>query len=504
MRFAIRFLLLILPLGWCIRNTVKYSTNDGFEYFQHTCVYGKYWTLDQQTDAKDTECNTYYLYTPTNVTNKFPLIMQFHGGGFTGGSATRNINSEIQSYLESGIAYASMDYRLVGTNYYFGDEKNKEDMEFIHINSTGHLWLDTDGMKMHDYKVKIGRQEYNTMCSYDAAMGLEHLINNAEAFNLDVQRIGLTGGSAGGGEINYLTWVYHSFNPSKYRPVSMVYRNAQLDYPVQNMLDRAWSLWADDIGAEKKLSDILNKNDCSMIVGNPFCDATPIDFICNKTWNDESQTRFCGSNFDQITLQDLINTQVWPMDTEQDKGIATLWYTSVNMQKYAPKPFYMLIANKLNSTAGMNVVHNALYSRNYAKFAEMAGINYTVYYTDYKDMTAQDKGTMRFVSGGSLWNYRSNFDWINQPGVKDVTRVSENEYLLFHCFAMGVKNCGKIDDLTVECKSEIKLDCADSLGDETKCENCIHHNARDLIAHTCPTDQGAAQRCIAYCTHPTS
>jgi hypothetical protein len=39
--------------------------------------------------------------------------------------------------------------------------------------------------------------------------------------------------------------------------------------------------------------------------------------------------------------------------------------------------------NQLNSTAGMNVVHNALYSKNYGMFAEKAGINYTTYYTDY-------------------------------------------------------------------------------------------------------------------------
>lgn len=35
-------------------------------------------------------------------------------------------------------------------------------------------------------------------------------------------------------------------------------------------------------------------------------------------------------------------------------------YNTVNMQRHAPKPFYLYIANWLNSTAGMNVVHNAL------------------------------------------------------------------------------------------------------------------------------------------------
>ena len=42
-----------------------------------------------------------------------------------------------------------------------------------------------------------------------------------------------------------------------------------------------------------------------------------------------------------------------------------LRYNSLNMQKHAPKPFYLYIANRLNSTAGMNVVHNAVHTRAY-------------------------------------------------------------------------------------------------------------------------------------------
>ena len=82
------------------------------------------------------------------------------------------------------------------------------------------------------------------------------------------------GGSAGGGEIHYLTWVYHALgnNAERYTPVSMVYTMAQLDYPVQNMLDKVWGLWVDDVGAETKLASILSFSDCGMIIGNPWCD----------------------------------------------------------------------------------------------------------------------------------------------------------------------------------------------------------------------------------------
>jgi len=80
-----------------------------------------------------------------------------------------------------------------------------------------------------------------------------------------------------------------------------------------------------------------------------------------------------------------------------------------------------------------------MHGRNYAKFAEKAGINYTVYYTDYPDMTAADKGDKRFEvpgkDGAIVFNYRSSHDWVNQPGVQNVMRASGDEYLLYHCLA---------------------------------------------------------------------
>ena len=95
---------------------------------------------------------------------------------------------------------------------------------------------------------------------------------------MDPHRLSTTGGSAGGGEIHYLTWVYHALSSrdgvphsSRYTPRAMVYTMAQLDYPVQNMLDRVWSLWADDVGEDTKLSQILSYADCAMIIGNPWC-----------------------------------------------------------------------------------------------------------------------------------------------------------------------------------------------------------------------------------------
>ena len=83
------------------------------------------------------------------------------------------------------------------------------------------------GQVMSDYKVHVGRQEFNTKCSYDAVQGFEHLLSMADSLGIDVHSIAFTGGSAGGGEINYLTYVYHSFfSPPKYSPRSMVRFNS--------------------------------------------------------------------------------------------------------------------------------------------------------------------------------------------------------------------------------------------------------------------------------------
>ena len=53
-------------------------------------VYGKYWSIDARTGARSNEASTYYVFIPSEPAvpdAKFPVIVQYHGGGFTGGSA---------------------------------------------------------------------------------------------------------------------------------------------------------------------------------------------------------------------------------------------------------------------------------------------------------------------------------------------------------------------------------------------------------------------------------
>ena len=492
--------------------------------------YGPYHT------ATDKLANSYFVFTPPNSTQtKFPVILEIHGGGFTGGTATSRATPAVQDALANGIAWVSINYRLVATKYFYTNETTgqEHEEELIHVSDDGKLALDTAGQTMSHYNVRRGRQEFNTKCSYDAAKMIDHLVAHADELRLDVHRISLTGGSAGGGEIHYLTWVYHAFHsPPQYTPVGMVYTMAQLDYPVQNMLDRVWGLWADDVGGETALSTILSYHDCPMIVGNPWCaggDGGPSDYnLCNATYQAQALGRFCASEtlFNAATLDDARAALVWPAnDAEVGKGMEVLWYNSLNMQKHSPtgypglpgsKPFYLYIANHLNSTAGMNVVHNSLYGRQYARYAASApGIEYTTYYTDYEAMTSDDVGSARFEvdqgrEGATVYNYRSSHDWVGRAGVNATGRTSAQEQLLYHCLAFGIDDCvpaGPVPPspappptpMTQACKDIIAADCP-APHTTAGCNACVRAHAKVFVGAGCPTAaQGGEKDCAEYC-----
>merc|ERR1712023_546215 len=165
------------------------------------------------------------------------------------------------------------------------------------------------------------------------------------------------------------------------------------------------------------------------------------------------------------------------------------------MQKHQPSSkFYLYVANAKNMTAYPGVVHNALYARNYAKYAEMAGINYTVYYTDYSGMTQEDAGAKRFEVQGShrgegfeieVFNYRSSHNWAERA--KSLEHVSSQEQLLYHCLTLDVE-CSSPSptpapspspspsptpsSISDSCKKEIDNACAVGVD----CKQCIREH----------------------------
>jgi acetyl esterase/lipase len=90
-----------------------------------------------------------------------PLVLMIHGGGWAGGDKTLYGGKEIPPYLDSGISVAAINYRFI-------------------------LQAMEQGIEP---PVKA--------CLHDAARALQTIRSKAKEWNLDPQRVGATGGSAG-------------------------------------------------------------------------------------------------------------------------------------------------------------------------------------------------------------------------------------------------------------------------------------------------------------------
>jgi acetyl esterase/lipase len=90
-----------------------------------------------------------------------PLVLLIHGGGWMAGDKTGYGTSAIQPYLDAGISVASINYRFIPQAM----EQNVQP------------------------PVKA--------CLHDAARALQTLRSKAEQWNLNPERVGATGGSAG-------------------------------------------------------------------------------------------------------------------------------------------------------------------------------------------------------------------------------------------------------------------------------------------------------------------
>ncbi|MEL6256145.1 MAG: alpha/beta hydrolase [Bacteroidota bacterium] len=120
--------------------------------------------------------NTFDIFLP-NVSGPTPLIIFIHGGGFTGGdksiiystsalNAARNLPEEIRKYIGAGIAFASINYRLLADQ-------------------------DEEGVLK-----PLG----------DSRRCLQYIRSIAKSLNIDKEKIALTGNSAGGGTALWLTF----------------------------------------------------------------------------------------------------------------------------------------------------------------------------------------------------------------------------------------------------------------------------------------------------------
>ncbi|MEM0896520.1 MAG: alpha/beta hydrolase [Verrucomicrobiota bacterium] len=108
-----------------------------------------------------------------------PLCIYIHGGGFRGGDKSRVHASELRRFLDAGISYVSMNYRL------------------------------SDGGK-HPYPAAM----------HDSARGLQMIRSKAGEWNIDPERIACYGGSAGAGISLWLAFHEDLADPDSKDPVA--------------------------------------------------------------------------------------------------------------------------------------------------------------------------------------------------------------------------------------------------------------------------------------------
>ena len=103
---------------------------------------------------------------------------------------------------QNGIAFASLDYRLVATKYYYEDTGGAEqEEEFIDVDADGEMSLNAKHT-MSQYQVLTGRLEYGAKCVYSAVEAFEHILANTGTSGIDANKVGFSANSAGGMEVS--------------------------------------------------------------------------------------------------------------------------------------------------------------------------------------------------------------------------------------------------------------------------------------------------------------
>lgn len=123
--------------------------------------------------------NLFDIYIPTSE-EPTPLLLYIHGGGFTGGSRdTSGHEDRVLTYLSEGVAYASIDYRLLESP-------------------------DPDGVLKP---------------LSDSTRALQFIRYHASQLNIDRDRVILMGGSAGAGTSLWIAFNDEMANPDSEDPV---------------------------------------------------------------------------------------------------------------------------------------------------------------------------------------------------------------------------------------------------------------------------------------------
>jgi len=127
------------------------------------------------------------LYTPDARSKaKRPVVVLIHGGGFTGGTRTQDALVRIAGgYVAQGAVVASIDYRV---------QKDKP------VNSKRVKPLTDAVPKVPVYTAMVAAVQ-------DTLTAVDYLKANAKKLNIDTDRLGLVGGSAGAITADHVAYV---------------------------------------------------------------------------------------------------------------------------------------------------------------------------------------------------------------------------------------------------------------------------------------------------------
>jgi len=406
-------------------------------------TYGKYYAFDSQGQKSygDNSANVFY---PQHVpaTAKGAVVIEFHGGGFVGGHASSDPDHPyggtfpINSFLANGFVYVAVNYRLITTRYYYDENNKAMEEEFINVSSNGTLSLHPS-IKMSESSPTRAGQEYVTKSAYDAARALEYVIANADKLGIDPHRISFMVNSAGTLPGSYLSFVYPRLRGDGYTPLALMGKSSQLNYPLSPALDTVIDLWTTELGDQKKVADVVDQPGCIEVFTDAFCSGRfyqSSPWLCSNNSQTASAQACSPENFPRLTLGELKAMNTWVEDTEQAKGIAKLWKISENIAD-APAGFHLYIQNFHNDKDGRSWIHNPLYAHQYAKFAAAGNVNYVVYYADYGITGMPEDAAATYYGNPIDRYYKSNFGFDRLPEVRQLTRASDSEMVMFGCIA---------------------------------------------------------------------
>jgi len=349
-------------------------------------------------------------------------VIHFHPGGFIKGQRTKNPgDEEVLAFVQDDFTYISVGYRLVNKKYYWKESPTlQSEEEYIRVSDgrddyeKGEMSLVADTEMSQKYQVKVGRQEFVTKCLWDAKTAMDRILEKTDWFMVDTTRVGFLASSAGGAEAHYCMWTFPRLYNGTFTPRSATFHNAQFDYTVQNMLDKVWGNIKAVVGGNKKLKNYVTQADCGQIVGNPWCveESTNEVAICNSTWNSASRAAYCGNwNYNRKKIKHLMNTQTWPTETVQQRGLAYLWYPSEQMEDYDNSEVVFYVKNTAGGADGSKdwgaLAHHATFVTTYMNSCFALDMQCIGYFPAYHGMKSQHQG----VAAGNLRVRATHFGW---------------------------------------------------------------------------------------------